>query len=57
MKPQPKLTRRAAFSAALGFALSPVLIAGAAVARGGPDPWKPKRKKAGSNRPGAPRQR
>ncbi|MEO0751158.1 MAG: hypothetical protein AAFY25_05105 [Pseudomonadota bacterium] len=56
MKPQPKLTRRAAFATALGLALSPVLVATAASARGGPDPWKPKRKKTDPKRPGTTRQ-
>ncbi|MEM7596354.1 MAG: hypothetical protein AAF382_01580 [Pseudomonadota bacterium] len=57
MKPQPLLTRRAAFATTLGLALSPLVIASAAAARGGPDPWKPNKKKTKSNRPGAPRQR
>ena len=57
MNPQPLLTRRAALATTLGLALSPVVIASAASARGGPDPWKPNKKKTKSNRPGAPRQR
>ena len=57
MNHHPLLTRRAAITKTLGLALSPLLIASAASARGGPDPWKPNRKKTGTNRPGAPRQR
>ncbi len=55
MKHQPILTRRAAFATSLGLALSPLLIASAASARGGPDPWKPKKDKTDPKRPGPPR--
>lgn len=59
MKPNLKLTRRAAVATALGLAVFPVLAATSATARGGPDPWRPKRKTPteGQTRPGAPRQR
>ena len=59
--PTPKkLTRRAALLTAFGLSLAPVVVASSAAARGGPDPWKPKRKpkKAyGDKRLGGPRKR
>lgn len=39
------LTRRAALAKALGLSLAPIALASSAAARGGPDPWKPKRKR------------
>ena len=68
MTNQPKLTRRAAFATALGLTMTPVLLTTAASARGGPDPWKPKKRKkslsdlpqdtlARSPKPGGPRMR
>ncbi|MEO0774389.1 MAG: hypothetical protein AAFZ04_14565 [Pseudomonadota bacterium] len=61
------ISRRTAFTAALGLTMAPVLLATAASARGGPDPWKPKRKTslsdvpadalARSPKPGGPRMR
>ncbi|MEO0372816.1 MAG: hypothetical protein AAF231_15275 [Pseudomonadota bacterium] len=52
MTTQRNISRRAAFTTALGFAMAPVLLATAASARGGPDPWRPKRKKSLSEIPG-----
>lgn len=60
MQTSPKLTRRAALATAFGLSLAPIVVATSAAARGGPDPWKPKRKnRETKNRmnPGAPRQR
>lgn len=38
------ITRRAALLAAIGLGVAPMFTAGQATARGGPDPWRPKRK-------------
>ncbi|MEM7731191.1 MAG: hypothetical protein AAF280_00215 [Pseudomonadota bacterium] len=51
MTNQQKISRRAAFTTAFGLTVAPVLLATAASARGGPDPWKPKRRKSLSDIP------
>ncbi|MEO0747898.1 MAG: hypothetical protein AAFZ10_05930 [Pseudomonadota bacterium] len=60
MPKQTPITRRAALATALGLSLAPIALASSAAARGGPDPWRPKRKKKGAEdqrRPEAPRDR
>lgn len=63
MTPKSHLTRRAAMRAVVGLSLAPVLLASVAQAKGGPDPWEPKRRRTkeefdtGCDRPCAPKDR